>query len=476
MKRNHHHSTTHKSTDILSNKIINVKEFTALDIESANFEWLIPNFLSKQSLNMVYAGAGAGKSMFAIHLCNYLVKNNVNLDEIVYMDADNGIDILQSRQVDKIMDNSNGKIKYILSNSSHRFTIFKKLNREFKAGEIKNRLIIIDSIRNFIKGSLSKDDNITRFMADLQGLRDKGATIIFLHHQPKQGMDKNDENYKGATAFMDSVDEAYYLQNESDSSISINDNEMIVSLKPKKKRSHTKEMVALIDTRELDLKFIEDDFIGLSDKEKISLQLAQEIIDQKGEICQSDLAIAIQKLANKNYYETVGRNTLWKLFDKFDGKLFDIKRLRGYQNCNKKVFVSRIMNKTPKSEQVNFDVHKIEVSTNDFEGAKVVNSNQLSINKSNLKFLTAIPVNIEPISNVDQHGYSTIRASVGSYCVDIEIINNDLDPLVNELKQCIKDYDKENSYPTFFGGDELLNILLKIKTINELKIVLRSDG
>ena len=134
------------------------------------------------------------------------------------------------------------------------------------------------------------------------------------------------------------------------------------------------------------------------------------------------------------------------------------------------------MNKTPKSEQVNFDVHKVEVSTNYFESAKVANSNQLSINKSNLKFLNAIPVNIEPISNVDQHGYSTIRASVGSYCVDIEIINNDLDPLVNELKQCIKDYDKENSYPTFFGGDELLNILLKIKTINELKIVLRSDG
>ena len=69
MKRNHHHSTTHKSIDILSNKIINVKEFTALDIENANFEWLIPNFISKQSLNMVYAGAGAGKSMFAIHLC-----------------------------------------------------------------------------------------------------------------------------------------------------------------------------------------------------------------------------------------------------------------------------------------------------------------------------------------------------------------------------------------------------------------------
>ena len=136
----------------------------------------------------------------------------------------------------------------------------------------------------------------------------------------------------------------------------------------------------------------------------------------------------------------------------------------------------RIIKKPQKSEKENFDFKKVEVPTNYLKSEKVANSNHLSKNKSNLKFLTAIPVNIEPISNVDQHGYSTIRASVGSYCVDIEIINNDLDPLVNELKQCIKDYDKENSYPTFFGGDELLNILLKIKTINELKIVLRSDG
>lgn len=176
-------------------------------------------------------------------------------------------------------------------------------------------------------------------MADLQSIRDKGATIIFLHHQPKQGMEKNDENYKGATAFMDSVDEAYYLQNESDNAI-LADNEMILSLKPKKRRSHTKEAVVLINTKNLKLEFIKDDFFGLSEKEKISLQLAKEIIDQKGEISQSDLAIAIQKLANKNYLEIVGRNTLWRLFNKFDEKLFIIKRLKGYENCNKKIFKS----------------------------------------------------------------------------------------------------------------------------------------
>ena len=78
--------------------------------------------------------------------------------------------------------------------------------------------------------------------------------------------------------------------------------------------------------------------MGLSEKEQISLQLAQEIIESKGEISQSDLAIAIQKLANKNYLEIVGRNTLWKLFNRFDGRLFTVHRQNGFANCNRKIF------------------------------------------------------------------------------------------------------------------------------------------
>ena len=262
-----------KNDDIISKYISNIKGFNILDTKNIKFEWLIPNFLSKQSLNMIYAGAGSGKSMLVLHLCNYIFKNKTSIDEIFYFDADNGADVLQNRHADQIVENSDGKLKYILANSLSRFNFFKNFNKKVKPGELKNKLIIIDSIRNFIKGSLTKDENITKFMADLQGLRDKGATVIFLHHQPKQGLDKNDENYKGATAFMDSVDEAFYLQNETENAF-VNENEMILSLKPKKKRTNTKEAVVLIDTKKLELKFIEDDFFGLSEKEKISLQLA----------------------------------------------------------------------------------------------------------------------------------------------------------------------------------------------------------
>ncbi|WHN18361.1 hypothetical protein QMK11_09555 [Campylobacter jejuni] len=45
---------------------------------------------------------------------------------------------------------------------------------------------------------------------ELQRARDNGATIIFLHHQPKQNQDENNKAYKGATTFLDSVDEGYF--------------------------------------------------------------------------------------------------------------------------------------------------------------------------------------------------------------------------------------------------------------------------
>ncbi|WP_257936089.1 hypothetical protein [Campylobacter lari] len=46
---------------------------------------------------------------------------------------------------------------------------------------------------------------------ELQKIRDNGATIIFLHHQPKQKPDENNKVYKGATTFLDSVDEGYFF-------------------------------------------------------------------------------------------------------------------------------------------------------------------------------------------------------------------------------------------------------------------------
>ena len=127
-------SAAHVQNDnIISKYISNVKGFNILDTKNIKFEWLIPNFLSKQSLNMIYAGAGSGKSMFVLHLCNYIFKNKTSIDEIFYFDADNGADVLQSRHADQIVENSDGKLKYILANSLSRFNFFKNFNKQSKA-------------------------------------------------------------------------------------------------------------------------------------------------------------------------------------------------------------------------------------------------------------------------------------------------------------------------------------------------------
>ena len=60
------------------------------------------------------------------------------IDEIFYFDADNGADVLQSRHADQIVENSDGKLKYILANSLSRFNFFKNFNKKVKLGPINS--------------------------------------------------------------------------------------------------------------------------------------------------------------------------------------------------------------------------------------------------------------------------------------------------------------------------------------------------
>ena len=87
-------------------------------------ERLIPNFLYKNSLVMVQASAGSGKSWFAYSLCNLLLKLHSNIT-IRYLDADNGIRTLKNRNIDIVLKDS--KFNAYQINGSKDFDIFKKL-------------------------------------------------------------------------------------------------------------------------------------------------------------------------------------------------------------------------------------------------------------------------------------------------------------------------------------------------------------
>ena len=119
-----------------------------------------------------------------------------------------------------------------------------------------------------------------------------------------------------------------------------------------------------------------------------------------------------------------------------------------------------------KAEQINFDVNKIEIM-NDYWNY----TNDFCINITNKKFLDDLCVKVMPLSAIDKNGHSAARISIDNSSVDIEIINNDLDSIVNELRRCIINAEKADE-PCFFGGDKLLEFLLRHKTIEELKEIL----
>ena len=206
-------------------------EATSEMINNTKDEWIIPNFLAPQTITMIYASAGAGKSLFTLYLAKFLLQEN-KFSQIHYLDADNSPRVLKDRNLNQILDSFKDSFHYYFIDKPKNGDILTNLS---KSNDLDGVLIIIDSIRNFINVDFTKDDKITSFLDKLQKLRNLGATIIFLHHQPKQSDDENNKAYKGSTAFMDSVDEGYYLSLIKEHSI-LGLSELFFTLEPQKFR------------------------------------------------------------------------------------------------------------------------------------------------------------------------------------------------------------------------------------------------
>jgi len=187
-----------------------LKEF-ALNVEDLyeEVEYLIENFLIKQSLTMLFARAGEGKSYFVLCLCVFLL-TIAKVKKVIYMDFDNSTASLKSRKLDGIIRKFGENFLYI-----HRKKVDNqsKLLDELVSGvygsDFSDCIIVIDSIRDFLGGKdMNLDKDIIPLMDKLKALREMGATVIFLHHATK-----NTEKLtaKGSTSFNDSVDCAFAL-------------------------------------------------------------------------------------------------------------------------------------------------------------------------------------------------------------------------------------------------------------------------
>lgn len=302
---------------------------TSERIRNHQVSWLINDFIISQSLGMIYAEAGSGKSYLAVFLALYMLKNDT-INEVIYLDADNSISTVKLRNGDKWIDLASDKLVYLSSECIGNFTqsiftaeLIKSLENEPK-DYLKGKLIIFDSARNFISGDLSADFRVKPFLDDLQTLRDYGANVIFLHHQPKQPLNKDENNglYKGATAFNDSVDYSYHL-----SSKRLSDDKMLILLRAIKSRNLEKNQAFILDSITLGFEFVNYDDYSMNDKELDTIEVIQEILNEnKAGISKRELIKKVLERAKFNEIETLGSNALRDFLPKLNNKFLTFEK------------------------------------------------------------------------------------------------------------------------------------------------------
>ena len=211
-----------------------------------------------------------------------------------------------------------------------RFEILKQI-AECDANELRNYFIVIDSIKDFFVGDMTKDKDVNSFMEILKVITAKGGTVVILHHQTKQIGEMNNKAWKGSTAFNDSADNTYYF-----SSIK-KDGHMVVSLEVIKKRAEITDQIFIIYKKTHKLRKPDRDEITiefLSDKERYTIEIAKEIIEERVKISQSELIASINTRAMSLGLDVIGNNKKLKLLAKFNRKFWRIDE----QSAIRKVF------------------------------------------------------------------------------------------------------------------------------------------
>lgn len=186
---------------------------------STKVEYILDNFLVKNTITLIYAPPKQGKSMFSCGLSKWICKNT-NL-YVEYFDNDNPLTALADRGVNNLWEELADKFDYIHPESLEEATRDDKVvvvdakdaleilvkDADTLTKNYDDTVFIFDSATDFCDES--NDNSVKIFMGKMKTLRLAGATVIILHHT-----NKKDPNYKGSTVFKSASDNIYKLTTE----------------------------------------------------------------------------------------------------------------------------------------------------------------------------------------------------------------------------------------------------------------------
>jgi hypothetical protein len=161
----------------------NLKELEKEDIEKSNFEYLIDNFIVKTEITMIAAKQASEKTLMAVSIVSkILLKRKV--DKVLYFDLDNSTTTLKQLNIHLLKDTHGDRFSYIHSSKVSKKEVFGYI-KHFQNMDLTNKLFVFDSAKNFMMNTGNRDKDVTRLLDEFKKLRDKGATVIFLHNANK---------------------------------------------------------------------------------------------------------------------------------------------------------------------------------------------------------------------------------------------------------------------------------------------------
>jgi RecA-family ATPase len=245
---------------------------------------------------------------------------------------DNSLMALKNRGLDKL------KLKYHNLRYIHKMKIDspKKLLKQFSDIAIsdkeafRDKLIVVDSIRDFLGGSdVNSDSQVTPILDQLKNIREAGATVIFLHHISKGGIESKQS--KGATAFRDSVDCSYYIDSNK-----IKENLRSYTLTNDKDRIGVLENVAFeLEVNTMNIKLGNYEIATMNDKESEFVASVKNILSELNGITQNEILKKLDKIADKTSMELLKKyNEIFWLTRKGDknANLYFLIKSKSIQN------------------------------------------------------------------------------------------------------------------------------------------------
>lgn len=164
-------------------------------------EFLIPGFLAKNLMTLIYADGGMGKSWLALAVAKAVAKQQ----QVIYLDYDNPLSVLKDRGVQSKLVGL-PRLHYVQRSKTtmSAMEMLDALASQAIGRNFENVLIIVDSLRNF--GDVTHDGKAMAIMDKFMDLREAGATVMILSHANKDG-----RNYQGSNNIRNSVDNMYRL-------------------------------------------------------------------------------------------------------------------------------------------------------------------------------------------------------------------------------------------------------------------------